>query len=121
MLRDIEVENLTTIMTDHEEAVEHAEPGGWNGEKVHRRNGLPMIPKKGQPAFGSLWISRCSFHPAGDGSLRNIETQHEKLAVDARRTPGRILRDHPKDQSPNFLRNFLSANYSADPGDDFPI
>src|ERR1700676_4475376 len=28
---DIVVENLTTIVTDHEEAVEHAEPEGWNG------------------------------------------------------------------------------------------
>src|ERR1700680_1308467 len=32
MLRDIDVENLTMIVTDHEEAVEHAEAEGWNGE-----------------------------------------------------------------------------------------
>src|SRR6266478_2824390 len=97
MFRDIEVENLTTIMTDHEEAVEHAEPGGWNGEKVHRRNGLPMIPKKGQLAFGALGISRHSFHPAGDGSFGNLESQHQQLPVNARSASRRIPGSHPED------------------------
>jgi hypothetical protein len=80
MLRDIEVENLTTIVTDNEEAVEHAEPEGWDGEEVHRRNGFAMITKKGEPPFGSLWFSRCSFHPAGNCSLGNIKSQQETIS-----------------------------------------
>jgi hypothetical protein len=41
VLGHIEVENLTTIVTEHEvhvEHVEHAEPDGWNGEEIHRCN-----------------------------------------------------------------------------------
>jgi hypothetical protein len=41
--RCIDVENLTTIVIDHEEAVEHAEPEGWNGEEVHRRDGYRSL------------------------------------------------------------------------------
>jgi len=33
MLGDIEVENLTTIVTDHEEAVKHGERDGWTVKK----------------------------------------------------------------------------------------
>src|SRR6266853_1204420 len=110
MLGDIEVENLTAIMTDHEEAVEHAEPEGWNCEEVHRRDGFSVIAKKGQTALGWLRISWCSFHPPGNRSLSNIEAQHEKLPVDARCSPSCILGHHAKDQFPHFLRNRSSPN-----------
>ena len=52
MLRDVEVQNAPTIMADHEKAVQHAKRDGWNAEEVHPRNCFPMIPQKGQPAFG---------------------------------------------------------------------
>ena len=103
MLGDIEVENLTTVVTDHEEAVEQAEPEGWNSEEVHRRDSFPVIPQKCEPTFDSLEISWRSFHPAGDRSLGNIKTKHHELAVDARRSPRRILRDQSKDQISRFL------------------
>jgi len=103
MLGDVEVQDPSTVMTNDEETVQHAERDCRDGEEVHRRNGFPVISQKREPTSGWLRVSRCVFHPAGDRSLRNIETQHEKLAVDARCSPGRILRDHPEDQIPNFL------------------
>ncbi len=54
MFGDIAVENLTTIVTDDEEAVEHAKSEGWNGEEVHRRDGFSVIPQKGQTTSSSL-------------------------------------------------------------------
>jgi len=97
MFRDIDVKNLTTIVTDHEEAVEHAEPDGRNRKEVHRRDGFSVIAQKGEPSFGRLRVSRRTIHPAGYGALRNIETQHEELPVNARRAPSRILGHHLKD------------------------
>jgi len=46
MFRHFEVKNLTTIVTDHEEAVEQVEPDGWNGEEVHGRDGFSMVPQE---------------------------------------------------------------------------
>ena len=44
-----------------------------------------------------LGVSRRSFHPTGNRSLRNIKTQHQKLTVGARRSPRWILGHHAKD------------------------
>ena len=108
MLGDVEVQNASTTMSDDKEAIEHTESNRRHGEEVHRRDGFPVISKKGEPAFGWLRVSRRSFHPPGNRSFRDIETEHEKFAVDARRSPGRILGSHPEDQLTNFLRSWSS-------------
>jgi hypothetical protein len=95
-------------------AVKRAERNSWDREEVHGCNGFSVVAQKGQPAFGQFRISRCSFHPAGDRSFRDIETKHEQLAVDARCSPGWILGDHTEDEISNsfeigFLQTFLLA------------
>jgi hypothetical protein len=80
-----------------------------------------VIVKKGEPSTSRFWILGCAFHPARDGSFRDIETQHEKLAVNPRSTPGRVLRHHSEDQIPELLRNFLSADSPSHPGDQTPV
>ena len=45
---DVEVQDLSTIMTDHEEAIQQAECDGWDREEVHRRDGFPVITKKSE-------------------------------------------------------------------------
>ena len=111
MLRDVEVQNVSTIMTDHEEAVQHAERDRRSREKIKRRDGFPMIAQKGEPALGSRRISRRTFHLTRDSSLGNIETEHKKLAVNARRSPCRILGHHSEDQIPNLLRSLSSSDW----------
>jgi hypothetical protein len=68
-------------VTDDEKAIEHAEGDRRNTEEVHRGNRFPVITEKGKPALDWLRISRCPFHPTRDRSLRNIKTEHEKLAM----------------------------------------
>jgi hypothetical protein len=121
MFRDIDVKNLTTIVTDHEEAVEHAEPDGRNRKEVHRRDGFPVNAKKREPAFGPFWVAWSSFHPPGNGPLRNIETQHERLPVNARRSLCRILGHHAEDQLAHFLGSLPSPDWPPHPGNQFPI
>src|SRR5258705_8226298 len=96
MLCDIEVQDATTIVTDDEKAIEHPEGDRRNREEVHRGNRFPVVAEKGKPALGWLRISRCPFHPTRDRSLRDIKTEHEKLAMDAWRSPLWVLNDHPK-------------------------
>ena len=98
MTSDIEVQDASTVMANEKEAVKHAERERRDREEIHRRDGLAVIAKKRQPAFGGFWAPGCSSHPAGDGRLRYLEAQHEDFAVDARCTPSWILRYHLEDQ-----------------------
>ena len=73
MLRDVDVQDASTIVADDEEAVEHAERDRWHSKEIHRCNGFPMVSKKGQPALGPVGISRRSFHPTRDGSFGEVK------------------------------------------------
>src|SRR5258708_18753812 len=121
MLGDIEVQDAPTIVTDDEKAIKHAEGDRRNSEEVHRGNRFPVFAKKGKPALGRLRISRRPFHPTRDRSLRDIKTEHDKFAMDARRSPRWVLNDHPEDQFPNFLRRRSSPDGSPDLGDQLPV
>jgi hypothetical protein len=121
MLCDIEMQDAPTIVTDDEKAIEHTEGDRWNSEEVHRGNRFPVITEKGKPARGRIRISRCPFHPTRDRSLRDLETEHEKLAMDAWRSPRWVLNYHPEDQFPNLLRRLSSPDGPPDLGDQLPV
>src|SRR3984893_3385359 len=121
MLCDIEVQDAPTIVADDEKAIEHPEGDRRNSEEVHRGNRFPVITEKGKPALGRLRISRCPFHPTRDRSLRDIKTEHEKLAVDAWRSPREVLNNHPENQFLNFLRRLSSPDGPPDLGDQLPV
>src|SRR6266480_4314039 len=114
MLCDIEVQDAPTIVTDDEKAIERAEGDRRNSEEVHRGNRFPVITEKGKPVLGRLRISRCPFHPTRDRSLRDIKTGHEKLAMNAWRSPRWVLNNHPENQFLNLLR-------PPDLGDQLPV
>jgi hypothetical protein len=66
-------------------------------EEVHRGNGLAMISEERQPSLPGIWISRSSPDPSRNTPFRDIETQLEQFAVNARRSPGGILGNHTED------------------------
>jgi hypothetical protein len=121
MTCDVEMENPSTCVIDDEDAVEHTEVDCWNREEVHRSDGLPMISKEREPTIGWRGMPRSSFHPAGNGSLGDIEPEHEKLAMDSRRAPRRIFINHPEDHVSNFLRDSFPPKRAAGSGDRTPI
>jgi hypothetical protein len=100
----VDVYNPSPVMANNKEAVQQVEGDCRDREKIHDHDRFAMIAKKGQPAPGKFWISGCSLHPTGDTSFRYIEAKHEQFTVDAGSTPGWVLRHHPEDQLPNFLR-----------------
>ena len=110
MLCDIEVQDTPTVVTDDEKTIERAEGDRRNREEVHRGNRFTVIPEKGKPAPSRLRISRRSFHPTRDCSLRDIKAEHEKLAMDARRSPRGVLNDHSEDQFLNLLRRLFRSS-----------
>src|SRR5258708_767300 len=121
MLCDIEVQDTPTIVTDDEKAIERAEGDRRNREEVHRGNRFPVITEKGKPALDWLRISRCPFHPTRDRSLRDIKTEHEKLAMDTRRSPRGVLYDHPENQFLDFLRRLSSPDGPPDLAHQLPV
>jgi hypothetical protein len=64
MTGDVAVQDASTIVADHEEAVGKAESDRGYGEEVHRRNDFPMISKETEPTSCRLRISWRSFHLA---------------------------------------------------------
>src|SRR5258705_11148646 len=60
MLRDGNLQDTPPLMTDDEEAVEHAECNRWHSEEIHGRNCFPMVSKEDQPALALLRVSRRS-------------------------------------------------------------
>jgi len=121
MLGDVEVQDTPTVVTDDEKAIERAEGDRRNREEVHRGNRFTVIAEKGKPAPGWLRISRRPFHPTRDRSLRDIKAEHEKLAMDAWRSPRGVLNDHSEDQFLNLLRRLSSPDGPPDLGDQLPV
>ena len=110
VLGHVEVQDAPTVVADDEEAVEHAERDRRNGEEIHCGDRFPMVAQKREPTLGRLGVPRRSSHPTGNGSLRDIKTQHEELAVDARRSQSWILGHHSEDQLANFFRSLSSSD-----------
>ncbi len=111
ILCHIEVQDLTAVVADDEEAIQNTERERWDGKEVHRGNGFPMIPEECQPSLRRKWIFRGSPDPSRDTPFREIETQLEQFAVNARRSPGWILGNHTEDQGANLVADALTSAY----------
>jgi len=114
IFRHIAMQDLTPVVADDEKAVQNTKRERWDGEKVHRRNGLAMVSEERQPLLDGIWISRGSPDPSRDTPFREIETQLEQFAVNARRSLGRILVNHLKDQGANLLAGTLPHSCSSE-------
>ena len=86
----------------------------WDGEEIHCSNGLAMVSEERQPSLQRIWISRSALDPSRDASFREIETQLEQFTVNARRSPGRILGNHSKNQGANLFADTLPPSYSSE-------
>ena len=95
--------------------VEHAEGRRWHGEEVHPGEVLAVVAKELAPLLPRFGIGGAPWHHSGDRALGNVEAEHEKFTVDARRTPRRVLRRHTPDQATEFgFRRGASDNSARD-------
>jgi len=117
----IEVQDLTPVVADDEKTVQNTKRERWDGEEIHCSNGLAMVSEERQPSLHGIWISGSSPDPSRDTPFRELETQLEQLAVNARRSPGWILSNHTEDQGANLFADTLPSSYLVDSGDPRPI
>src|SRR6476660_2346618 len=115
------MQDLPPVVADDEKAVQNTKRERWDGEEIHCSNGLAMVSEERQPSLHGIWISRSSPDPSRDTPFREIETQLEQFAVNARCSPGRILGNHTEDQGANLFADTLPSSYLADSGDSRPI
>jgi hypothetical protein len=115
------MQNLSPVVADDEKALQNTKRERWDGEEIHCSNGFAMVSEERQPSLHRIWISRSSPDPSRDTPFRDLETQLQKFAVNARRSPGRILGNHTKDQGANLFADTLPSSCLADSGDPRPI
>jgi hypothetical protein len=99
---DIEMENLASCVFDYEKAVQHAKCQSRHGEEVHGRDELAVIAQESSPEFSGLVPRIQTPEIARNGAFGDIEAEFEKLTVNSRSAPGRILLYHPMDESSNL-------------------
>ena len=78
------------------------------------------VSEERQPALHGIGISRSSPDPSRDTPFRELETQLEQFAVNARCSPGRILGNHTEKQGADLFADTLPSPL-ADSGDPRPI
>ncbi|PYT96109.1 MAG: hypothetical protein DMG38_25030 [Acidobacteria bacterium] len=68
-----------------------------------------------QPTPSRLGIPRSPCHPPGDRPPGNVKSEHKQLAMNARRSPGWVVSDHPEDAmrelawKPVFFQSVVAA------------
>lgn len=92
VIGDRDMPNVTASVLEHHESVQQLKRGCGDDEEVHRRRGGEVIPQEGAPGLrGRRLRARTFGHQRGDGGLSDDEAELEQLAVNARRTPARVV------------------------------
>jgi hypothetical protein len=93
---DVDPDQVSAAQTDDNKGIEQIEANGRDDEQVHRGNVRRVVTQKS--ALSLIWRSTSLDHVLGDARLRDVKPELEQFAVDARRSPKRVLDAHPPDQ-----------------------
>src|SRR5882672_10111574 len=95
--RDVDPDEISAAKPDDDEGIEQVEADRRNNEQVHAGNVWRVVVQEGPPSLA--WRPASLDHVFGDTRLRDLKPELEQFAVNAWRTPKRILHAHPSDQS----------------------
>ena len=98
-VRHRNMDELSAVEPNDDEAIEQVECERRDDEQVHRRHLWHMVAQKCPPAL-ARWSVVPAHHVLRDSGLRDLETELQKLAMDARRAPERVFQAHLLDQRP---------------------
>ena len=111
MCRDAEMDDLAALVVEHDEPEQEAERGRGDHETVNRRQAISVISKECPPRLrGRRGVTD---HVFRDGGLGDGKAKLQKLPMNPRRTPQRVLPRHPSDQIADLPRHGRSARFSA--------
>src|SRR6202158_4552792 len=93
---DVDPDEVSAVESDNDEGIEQVETDSWNNEQVHGGNVRRVVTQEGSPSLAGR--PPPFDHVLGDARLRDLKPEFEQFAVNAWRTPKRILHAHPPDQ-----------------------
>src|ERR1700738_1746471 len=93
---DVDPDEVSAAESDDDEGIEQIEADGRDNKQVHGGNLWRVVTQEGPPSLAGR--PPPFDHVLGDAGLRALKPELEQFAVDAWRTPKRILHAHPPDQ-----------------------
>src|SRR5919106_2642972 len=90
-----------TLVRKHEKDVEDLKSDGRHGEEVHRDKALQVVLEESPPGLGRRLAA--ADEVVAHARLADVDAELQKLAVNTRRTPARILFAHAADEIPNIM------------------
>jgi len=99
VLRDTEVEELTSAVSDHEPDVQEPESDGWNDQEVHRRDPVPVIPKEGAPSLALIAVGISFREISRDRGEANEDSELLELGVNLSSAPAILVGESPNECS----------------------
>ena len=114
MRGDTQMQQLSSVVMNNKEHIEHAKACRWYCEEVHGSQDLAMVAKEGLPLRGRTGIRRFLWQIPQYGSLADVETKPTELCMDAGRPPA-VLGRHPLNERPNLTVGSWSTTFSRLP------
>src|SRR5438477_11657410 len=96
--RHIEVQDLTPVVADDEKAVQNTKSERWDGERVHRSNGLAMVSEERQPSLHRVWISRRRMTFSVETGYRSAFSNWDVSERIRKKLHGKKIADRPSDK-----------------------
>ena len=94
----IDPDQVSAVQPHDDEGLEQIEANGRHNEEIHRSNVRRVVSQEGAPPLA--WRSMPLGHVLGNARLRDLKPKLQQLAMDARRSPQRVLNAHLPDQLP---------------------
>src|SRR6202051_673843 len=111
MCCDVDPDEVSAAEPDDDEGIEQVETDGRNNEQVHGGNVWRVVAQEGPPSLAGR--PPPFDHVLGDAGLRDLKPELEQFAVNAWRTPKRILHAHPPDQRAQLRVDLRSPSQRA--------
>src|SRR5437667_9454611 len=108
---DVDPDEVSAGQPNDDKGIEQVEANARNNEQVHGGDVRRVITQEGAPALGRR--STSLDHVLRDARLSDLEAELEQLAMDARRSPQRIVNAHPPDQRAQIRANLRSTSMRA--------
>src|SRR5258708_15728832 len=108
---DVDPDKVSADRPNDDEGIEQVEANGRNNEQVHGGNVRCVVTQEGAPSLGRR--STSLDHVLRDAGLSDLKAKLEQLAMDARRSPQRIVNAHPPDQRAQIRANLRSTSLRA--------
>jgi len=96
VLGDVEVDDASAMVSEHDEDEEHAQARGGHREEIEGDQASDVVVEERPPSLRRQGAPLR--HEPGDGALGHVDAELQELTMDSRGAPERIRRGHSPDQ-----------------------